>query len=151
MSEEIIKEANRVVWWWDTMYIGTTGETEYPDDYLKKFLQSMNEFREARVGGDTRKISKAALLVMKLYNLCLRDDLISVDNSKALNSLQYYKNESEKLEKQVSALKEQLAKERAESEKKYDELLSQYSVMKGQFEECTKRLDQIILGGGFKE
>ena len=144
MSADIVKDAERIVWWWETMYIAAASRYD-PNHYVNDFTGAVRGFRSAKVEGDGKAIAEAALKVLGEYDACIHEGFI-VDTDKALNAFQYQKQTAENRLEEIDELKAEHKKAITEWQKKYDELLEQYGVMKGRYEEVSERLDRLLKG-----
>ena len=148
MAKDVVADADRVIWWIEAMVIAPTSGYVSADS-RPHLVELINAYRVAKASDDEKKTTDAALAVMNQYTMCINDGLYE-ETSKALSSYNWYKTESERLEKKVSETREESKKANKEWQTKYDELLEQFGAMKGRYEECGKRLDQIIERAGLK-
>jgi FtsZ-binding cell division protein ZapB len=141
MSQDVVKEAEKVVSWWDSMYIVPTS-LQPNSEVRNQFIKAVASFHEAKTNGGAGDVPNAALNLLNQYSLCIKENLLTTTSS-SLASMQQYKDEVERLRLEIETLKEKCASDTTASRERYEELLERYATLKGRYEEVAERLDKM--------
>jgi hypothetical protein len=142
LSEEVVLEAEKIIGWWNSLYITPTS-LKPSSEVREGFVRAIAAFQESKVSEDEEKIEKAALDFLGKYSACLKENLLAMGNN-ALVSMELYKVEAEKLRAELESLREESAADLKAQAGKYEDLLKEYSIMKGRYEEVAERLDKKV-------
>jgi hypothetical protein len=142
LSEGIVQEAEKIVGWWNSLYITPTS-LKPSSEVREGFVRAIAAFQESKVSEDEGKIERAALDLLGRYSACLKENLLAM-GSNALVNMGLYKVEAEKLRAELENLKEESAAELKAQAEKYEDVLEKYSIMKGRYEEVSERLNKKV-------
>lgn len=117
--------------------------------HRKMLLEAVDDFLDAQSKNDLKSMSERALTIVKYYTKlsafgCVKDS----------DSYEHWYNnareEADSLKTQLNKAEEAQASKVAEMQKTIDGLYEQVGIAKGMYQECAKRIEQMIEKAGMK-
>ena len=146
MSQDTIREAERYANEHNDGYVAKSVKTDY-DGYRDKLQTAIVNFKIAKSNGNDSDTTKAALDVIQYRTYCMGDGLLEETNS-ALSAMKYYQDLSDKKNKEIVQLKKDNEAKIKEMQTTIDGLYEQVGIAKGMYQECAKRIEQMIERAG---